>query len=305
MDAPRQMRHARANMSTLPAQVIAWQSRGRRMRVFDREVFVLEDGVDHRDTLLVLHGFPTSSFDFHRVLPYFTKRFRVVVHDHLGFGLSDKPKDYSYSLLEQAEVAMEVWRLLGIERGHLLAHDYGTSVATEVLARRERGLCPVDVKSVTLSNGSVFIELAQLLASQRIMRNKYLGPIFASLSSKVVFHRQLRKIFGTPDAVSKDELDWAWALVEHDDGKRVLPAISSYIDERTRFRERWIGALRKLNVPGHVLWGRLDPIAVPAIAEALASTIPGARLTWLEELGHYPMLENPLRWAENVMAFIE
>jgi pimeloyl-ACP methyl ester carboxylesterase len=83
----------------------------------------------------------------------------------------------------------------------------------------------------------------------------------------------------------------------------VLPAISSYLDERTRFRERWIGALRKLDLPAHVLWGRRDPVAIPAIAEALAETIPGARLTWLDELGHYPMLENPTRWAENVLSF--
>jgi pimeloyl-ACP methyl ester carboxylesterase len=297
------MRHPSVNMSTLPTQVIDWQSRGSRMQVFGHDVFVLEDGKHNEETLLVVHGFPTSSFDFHRVLPHFTKRFRVVVHDHLGFGLSDKPLDYSYSLIEQAEVAMEVWRKLGIKQGHILAHDYGTSVTTEILARRERGTCPIDLKSVTLANGSVFIELAHLTPSQILLRNKRLGPLFASLSSRFIFHAQLRKIFGTPDAVSKDELDAAWELLAHNDGKRVLPAISSYLDERTRFRERWIGALRKLDLPAHVLWGRRDPVAIPAIAEALAETIPGARLTWLDELGHYPMLENPTRWAENVLSF--
>lgn len=275
------------------------------MQVFGRDVFVLEDGQQQEDALLILHGFPTSSFDFHQVLAHFAKRFRVVVHDHLGFGLSDKPNDYSYSLLEQAEVAMEIWRKLGITKGHLLAHDYGTSVATEVLARRERGSCPVDLKTVTLANGSVFIELAHLTPSQVLLRNKHLGPIFASLSSRFVFKAQLRKIFGSPDSVANEELDAAWELLEHDRGKYVLPAISSYLDERTRFRERWIGALRKLDIPAHVLWGRRDPIAVPAIAEALAETIPDARLKWLDDLGHYPMLENPTRWAENVLAFFD
>jgi len=284
-------------------QVVDWQSRGNRMRIFDRDVFVLEEGKEHEETLLVLHGFPTSSFDFNRVLPHFTKRFRVVVHDHLGFGLSDKPRNHSYSLFEQAEVAMEIWRKLGVKRGHLLAHDYGTSVTTEVLARRERGSCPVELQSVTLANGSVFIELAQLTPSQILLRNKLVGPLFASLSSRSVFQAQLRKIFGTPDAVPKEELDAAWDLLVHAEGKRVLPAISSYLDERTRFKDRWIGALRKLDLPAHVLWGRRDPVAVPAIAQALANTIPGARLTWLDELGHYPMLEDPSRWAENVLSF--
>lgn len=287
----------------LPAQVSDWQSQGTKKRIFGRDVFVFDSGGPHEETLVILHGFPTSSFDFHRVMPHFTKRFRVVIHDHVGFGLSDKPRDYSYSLFEQAEVAMEIWRGSGIERAHLLAHDYGTSVATEVLARRERGSCPVDLQSVTLANGSVFIELAHLTPSQLALRNKTLGPVFARLSSKVVFQAQLRKIFGTPDAVSKDELDAAWALLVHADGKLVLPAISSYLDERTRFKQRWIGALAKLDIPAHVLWGRRDPVAVPAIAEALADTIPRVHLTWLDELGHYPMLEDPTRWAENVLKF--
>ena len=290
-------------MSSLPAQVSDWQSRGTKKRIFGRDVFVFDSGGPNEETLVILHGFPTSSFDFHRVMPHFTKRFRVVIHDHPGFGLSDKPRDYSYSLFEQAEVAMEIWRGLGIHKAHLLAHDYGTSVATEVLARRERGSCPVDLQSVTLANGSVFIELAHLTPSQIALRNKTLGPVFARLSSKVVFQAQLRKIFGMPDAVSKDELDAAWALLVHADGKLVLPAISSYLDERTRFKERWIGALAKLDIPAHVLWGRRDPVAVPAIAEALADTIPRVHLTWLDELGHYPMLEDPTRWAENVLKF--
>lgn len=273
------------------------------MQVFGRDVFVVDEGKEREETLVILHGFPTSSHDFHRVLPHFTKRFRVVVHDHLGFGLSDKPQDYSYSLFEQAEVAMELWRKLGITTAHLLAHDYGTSVATEVLARRERGACPVDLKTVTLSNGSVFIELAHLTPLQQLLRNKTLGPVAASLSSKIVFQAQLRKIFGTPDAVAKEELDAAWELLTHDSGKKRLPAISSYLDERFRFSKRWIGALAKLDIPAHVLWAKRDPIAIPAIAEALATTIPNVHLTWLEELGHYPMLENPARWAENALAF--
>lgn len=303
MDITLVMRHHSVKMSTFSAQVVDWQTRGRRMQIFGRNVFVLDEGKEREETLLILHGFPTSSFDFHTVLPHFAKRFRVIVHDHLGFGFSDKPRRYSYSLFEQAEVAMEIWRQLGITQGHLLAHDYGTSVATEVLARRERGSCPVDLKSLTLANGSVFIELAHLTPSQILLRNKLLGPFFASLSSRIVFQAQLKKIFGTPHSVSKDELDAAWDLLAHDGGKYVLPAISSYLDERTRFKERWIGALSKLDIPAHVLWGRRDPVAVPAIAEALANTIPRARLTWLDELGHYPMLENPTRWAENALSF--
>ena len=70
-----------------------------------------------------------------------------------------------------------------------------------------------------------------------------------------------------------------------------------------RFRERWVGALEHLDIPAHILWGRRDPIAVPAIAEALAGEIPNARLTWLDEEGHFPMLEAPDKWAAAILDF--
>ncbi len=286
-----------------PPALDGWRDRGRFLEVLGRTVFVVDEGPRDAPPLLVLHGFPTSSLDFRSALATLAERHRVIVHDHLGFGLSDKPRDYSYSLVEQAEVALAVWRALGVDRGHVVAHDYGTSVATELVARRERGGLPVALDALTLANGSVHLELARLSPPQRLLRSKLLGPTFAALGSRAVFKLQLRRIFGRPEAVADHELDLAWEALAWNGGKHRLAPISSYLDERVRFWNRWIGALTRLDRPTHVLWGRRDPIAVPAIAEALASEIPGATLTWLDDLGHYPMLENPKRWAEAVLAF--
>lgn len=287
----------------LPPELRAFSARGQTLTVFGRDVFVLHahGGAPDADPWLVLHGFPTSSYDFHAVLDALAAERPVVVHDHLGFGLSEKPVAYSYSLLEQAEVALEVWRRLGITRGHLLAHDYGTSVATEILARRERGGIPIELASVTLCNGSVHRELAHLTVAQKALLHPKLGPIFARLATRAVFEAQLRRIAGDPRTLDDRELDVLWEGIVHRDGHLRLPAISSYLDERVRFRDRWIGALTRLDLPVHVVWGRRDPIAVPAIAEQLAAEIPDARVTWLPELGHYPMLEAPARWAEAVV----
>jgi pimeloyl-ACP methyl ester carboxylesterase len=251
----------------------------------------------------VLHGFPTSSFDFRAALPRLGQRRAVILHDHLGFGLSAKPERYSYSLLEQAEVALEVWRSMGITRGHLLAHDYGTSVATELCARRERGGLPIELASITLCNGSVHRELAQVTTVQKLLQSP-LGPAVARLSNEKFFRRQMRRIVARREPFER-ELDAMWQLLERADGLRRAPAISQYLTERVRFRERWIGALTRLDVPTHVLWGRLDPIAVPAIPELLSREIPGARLTWLDDLGHYPMVEDPERWAERAASFVD
>lgn len=291
---------------SFPELLDAWSEGVRYETLFGLRIAVRTVGPVDAPYLLILHGFPTFSFDFRRVLPALARRFRVVLHDHPGFGLSDKPAPatYSYSLIDQAEVAAELWRRLDVKRGHLLAHDYGTSVATELLARRERGLLPLEIDSVTLSNGSIHLELARLTLAQRILRRPRMGLWFARLVGRRFFGRRIRAVLGRPDAISEAELDALWAGLTRAEGRRRMPALSSYLGDRTRFEARFIPPLTRLDRPAHLLWGRRDPVAVPAIAERLAQEIPGARLTWLEGLGHYPMLEEPELYSSRVTRFL-
>lgn len=283
--------------------VARWEGRGRRIEVFGHGVFVVEAGPRDAPILAILHGYPSSSADYEQVLPLLSERYRVVVHDHVGFGLSDKPRAWSYSLIDQADVAIGVWRALGLQHVHLLAHDYGTSVATELVARRERGMLPVALSSLTLCNGSVHLELARPRLAQKLLRNRWIGPSFARLASRALFERNLRAICAKPPG--DEELARMWQLLVRADGRAVLPAISRYLDERESLWQRWIPPLTRFDRPAHVLWGRRDPVALPAVAEALASEIPGARLTWLDALGHYPMIEAPERWATEVLGFLD
>ncbi len=283
----------------------AWRRAGRFHEVFGRRVFCRVEGPDDAEPLLVLHGYPTSSFDFHRVIGALAERYRVVVHDHHGFGFSDKPPDYSYSLLEQAETALDLWRQLGVRSGHLVAHDYGTSVATELVARRERGLLPIELRSVTLANGSVHLELARLRLSQRLARSPLVGPLFGRLVTGAYFKRVMRRLWADPARAEDADLDAMWQGVTSGGGRARTAQVASYLGERVRFRHRWIGALTRLDLPAHVLWAREDPVALPAIAETLAGEIPGARLTWLDGVGHYPMLEAPGRWSAAALDFLD
>ena len=281
----------------------AWRERGRILDVFGRRVFAVDEpaaGEERGSPLLVLHGFPTSSHDFVHALPVLAEHRRVVLLDFLGFGLSQKHDDDSFSLIEQAEVAIDVWRQLGITSGHLLGHDYGTSVATELLARRERRLLPIEIESVTLCNGSMHIELADISVTQKALLHPTAGPLVARLSGRRFFGARMRNIFGRPDSVAEETIDAMWEAIRAEDGHLCLPRISQYLQERRKFWHRWIGALKRLDLPVYVVWGEKDPIAVSAIAEQLQREITDVRLTWLPELGHYPMLEDPVAWGRAV-----
>ena len=91
-----------------------WKSKGKIIKINNRNIFVIDEG-NHDKTLVILHGYPTSSFDYYKTLPYLTRQYRVIIHDHLGFGFSDKPLDYSYSLIEQTDTALLLWEKLGLQ----------------------------------------------------------------------------------------------------------------------------------------------------------------------------------------------
>ncbi len=279
-----------------------WESRGRRIDSPDGRIFVTELGARSDATpVLVLHGFPTSSWDFEEVATRVAKDRRVVLFDFLGFGLSDKPAGAAYALFEQAEVAIAVARACGLERVHLWAHDMGTSVATELLALRERGRLPFAVASVTLMNGSVHVQMASPTIGQRLLRSPA-GDLFARLSRQRSFAFQIARVFARrPQA---EVIDGMWQLLAREQGTRRLPQIIQYMKERVRFERRWVGALERLDLPVLVAWGDRDPVAVLAIAERLAAETPGAKLVTWPGLGHYPQLEDPALVAATVGEFL-
>jgi pimeloyl-ACP methyl ester carboxylesterase len=85
-----------------------WKERGKFYTISNKQIFVIDEG-EYAETIVILHGYPTSSYDYSRVLPELTKHFRVVIHDHLGFGFSDKPDSLTYSLIDQADIALQLW----------------------------------------------------------------------------------------------------------------------------------------------------------------------------------------------------
>jgi pimeloyl-ACP methyl ester carboxylesterase len=285
-----------------------WKSKGEFITVNDRKLFVIdtssffssEDKIP-TETMVILHGYPTSSYDYYKVLPELSKHYRVIVHDHLGFGFSDKPLNYSYSLLDQADLALQLWQLLGVKKVHLLAHDYGTSVATEIIARNNNNELTIEIENLTLCNGSMHIELSQLRTIQKLLKNKWLGKYVAKLTTYAIFSKNLRNVYFDKTKVSNNELKDIWMQLEYNEGRKVIHKLSQYINERYTYWNRWIGALKETNLQTNIVWAKNDPVAVPAIARLIATEISNNKLFWIENTGHFPMLENPDEWLNCIL----
>jgi pimeloyl-ACP methyl ester carboxylesterase len=253
-------------------------------------------GTEEQAPLLLLHGFPTSSFDFHRVVDRLAAHRRVLAFDMLGYGLSDKP-DRAYTVAVQADVAMAFLSELGVDRVGLLTHDVGDTVGGELLARHLDGEWEVAITDRTIANGSIYVGLARLSAGQRLLLDlpDRRLPEETPLDRDTVM-AGVAATFSPATTVDPDELDAQWAMIAHRDGQQLLPRLIRYVEERRRSESRFTGAIERHPCPLTVVWGLDDPIAVPAMVERLVGARPDCSVTLLDGVGHYPMVEAPDRF---------
>ncbi len=245
--------------------------------------------------MLLLHGFPSSCYDFRSVLGYLGQRSWLTL-DFLGFGLSDKPRPHRYTLLEQADIVQQVVADADPGPVVLIAHDMGTSVATELLSRDLERRLPFELQRAVLSNGSIILERASLRPIQNALRGP-LGPLVARLVNRRMFIRGFSQLFSPAHPLSSEEAAAQWALLSHGRGHRIMHLLSAYLDERVRYAQRWHGAVHDWPKPLGFVWGLKDPVATTNVLAGLRELRPGAVIEELSELGHYPQVEDPAAFA--------
>lgn len=298
----------------LSLQLQKWQSTGEYISYspFGHQLFVKQMGNSNaaaQKTLLMLHGFPESSYSYHAVVEGLLQVFdRIVLFDMLGYGQSDKPtENYTYSLFEQADTAFTVWRHFGVKGGHLLSHDMGDSVATEIVARHENGLMPAwfsdGLQSLTFTNGSMVLDLADLRITQKILLSSY-GHLLKNVVNFKLFNQQVRSAHGN-DKLSDEEIAILWEANLLKEGNQKTYLTIKYLNDRKRFEKtRWLPALSQTQLPVHICWGDEDAVARVEMAHYLKKNIcKNATLTIMKGLGHFCQLGSPEQWLEHVSAF--
>lgn len=279
------------------ARVRRWQSAGEERVVLGRRIHV------HRrpragPLVVLLHGFPSSSYDWRRLLDQ-RPSWNALAFDFLGFGLSEKPRDHVYSLAWQADLCESlVADEAASEPVVLVAHDMGTSVATELMARELASDASVDIGGALLFNGSVLLERASPTPGQKLLRSRG-GALFAQLMSERTFRLQFARLFPPDHPLPDDEAADQWQLVAHDSGHRIAHRLIHYMAERERLTERWHGAFRDWPKPLHLAWGLRDPVATVHVLAGLRE-LRDCPVTELPELGHYPQIDAPARIAAAV-----
>jgi pimeloyl-ACP methyl ester carboxylesterase len=274
----------------LTARVESWRRAGTVEDVLGHEIYV-QRREGEGPLLLLLHGFPSSSYDW-RALLELRPGHAALAFDCLGYGLSEKPADHVYALAGHADAAQELVRRAGSPPVFVVGHDMGTSVATELMARDLRGELAMDLRGALLFNGSMLLHLARPTIGQRLLRSR-LGPLFSRLTTERGFRLQLARVFSAEHPLSDEEAADQWSLVAHNGGARIGHLLVHYMAERERFTERWHGAIRDWPGPLTLAWGMLDPVARTAVLDGLRELRPGVEAIELPKLAHYPQVEDP------------
>ena len=279
----------------------AWRKRGQSFVFRGRSIRYWVAG--QGEPLLLIHGFPTASWDWHYLWQPLAQRNLVIACDMLGFGDSAKPLDHAYCLLEQADLQQALLEHVGVDQAvHVLAHDYGDSVAQELLARHYEGR--FQMASCVFLNGGLFPETHRPALVQKLLLSP-LGWMIGRAFGRNALSNSFSQIFGPNTRPSESALDDFWSLINCNEGTRTLHKLIAYIPQRRRMRERWVQAMQRDEVPLRVIDGEVDPISGAHMVERYCELVPHADTVLLANIGHYPQIEAPVQVLKHYWAFRE
>jgi len=245
------------------------------------------------EVLLCLHGFPASSFDYHKIWGELTEKFAVLSFDLAGYGFSSKPSAFDYTTFNQTDVLQALLEYLKIRRVHLLAHDYGNTITQELLARDEEQRLNFTIASICMLNGALFPETHRPILAQKILISPF-GALFGRLIPDSIFKKNLASVFGAETQPTEAELEDFATLFKYNGGKRIAHKLIRYMTERARYRERWVGALERMRQPFRMINGSADRVSGAHLVKRFREVVPAQKdIVELEKIGHFPQLEAP------------
>lgn len=267
-----------------------WRAAGSTFDWRGHRIFLRTAG--RGEPLLLIHGFPTASWDWHALWPSLAERYRVLALDLIGLGFSDKPRDFDYTVAAQADLVTGLLRREGVGACRVLAHDLGDTVTQELLARQREDQAAPRITAACLLNGGLFPETHRALPIQRLLARPELGAVLGRLIPYGGFARNMRRTWGAhPPA--EDELRALWQLVTHNGGRAVMGPLLGYMEERRRHRDRWVGAIVDTTTPVRLVNGSADPISGAHVAARYRELVAKPDIVDLPGVGHYPHLESP------------
>ena len=277
----------------------------RTAKVDGLNVFYREAGPKDAPAIVLLHGFPASSHMFRDLIPLLANRYRVIAPDYPGFGFSDAPpvEDFAYNFDHLAEVVDRFLVQLGIEKYSIYIQDYGSPIGFRLAVAH-----PERIQAIVSQNGNAYDDgLAPFWA-------EYIKPFWenrdAASEAKIlqlltfeVTKYQYLQGARDPEHISPDGYTQDQLLLDRPGNADIQVALFyDYRVNLTRYAA-WHEYLRTAQPPLLAVWGKNDPIFLPAGAEAFLRDDPKAEVHLLDT-GHFALEEESNRIADYIVEFL-
>lgn len=246
--------------------------------------------------VVLLHGFPTWSYDWAGVAPALAGRYRVVTLDFPGYGFSQKHGRVDFSVGAAADVVEQLLSHLGIDRANLVVHDFGGIVGQELLDRRRRGRLSFEIAGVHVLNNGIVYAAYRPKRAQRLLALPIVGRLVARSLSEERLFVGLNTVRGA-NKLDVKEFEELWTGIGREDGHKLAYRHIRYNAERARHHDRWEAALFDYDGPLQLIWGLVDPVSGRHVLDLARARLPHARIVELSDVGHFPQSEAPVQVA--------
>ncbi len=258
--------------ATSTSRAEAWLARGKHFSwspagesAAPVNVFHVELGDPDAPVLALVHGFPTCSIDWLEVAERLSPRYRVCMLDFPGFGFSEKPRGWGYSLRRDAELLDHyLTQIVGAQSVVMVAHDRGDSVSMIHTTNEVAGRAQAAVEHLVLCNANLFLPLSNLTDAQRLMLH---NPELLDQLTPELLAAGMGALMFTPARAPDDPGVQALAATfAHDGGVAVLHDTIQYLVERSIDETAWLQALAATTVPATLIWGVNDTVSPIRVA---------------------------------------
>ncbi len=265
----------RAHAWQTAGQYFTWYPQGRSGDAL--QIFYRCLGDPTSPAIVLLHGWPTSSYDFRLLASDLSTDHYVCLLDFPGHGFSDKPlKGYTYTLRDDARlVDFFVQQIVRLQRFALLTHDRGDSVGLALLAdfpayRQQTS----PMTHHLLTNGNIYLPLASLTDFQQALRDPQTSQTTAAaVTGDWLATTFLGHLCFTPPVPPDDpEIAALTDILAYGSGLAVLPTTIKYLDERAQAEVGWLESLHESCIPTTLIWGIHDTVAPIRVANYVWAT---------------------------------
>ena len=274
---------------------------GTFLSVGNTKTFYRSEGVG--GPIILLHGFPSSSYDWRRFLQPLSKYGRVIAPDLYGFGYSDAPRKASYTLDSYESFLRDFLSAMGIDGFSLVGHDWGGVIALGYAIEHPDLISKLVVLDAALDPD--WVEYQRTSPDYAIIRRMEKNSLFKMMARSLISKGTVKRAIAprTENVIPDEDLEHYRFFF-----KRGLNAIKLYSKDHLQWLEenapRLNARLKELRIPTMIIWGREDPYFPANIPERLHSEISGSSLHVLDSVGHWPSEERPEEIIELISSFL-